>query len=339
MMPTRRSWLILTLFLGACGDPATNIATQSQALVSSNGTTFNGTSLSGLSLKSVTYTTSNLAGLYTLSGSTLLSGVDPYAGIGPNGGSYDGTLVQSTEGAQLEDGVSGFNLIGAFLAAELEGATPVELQIEDVSLGTGANADLLYYRVSVERDGATPAPLCPPRADGSPRRAVAVPGVWDTRDGVFGGGGWSQPEGKFTFACEDSSIAKCVEMGYRPNVLGALGLPTPMLACVRMLRADYCGDGHSWTTNGRMIEVWDGLGINTRTEPTWITEAGWSALGAVCFDQARLQFPTSSPNVLCTSVLSYISCSGLSPVLMSSFQPEVQTPPSGTTSRTSKKKR
>ena len=49
---------------------------------------------------------------------------------------------------------------------------------------------------------------------------------------------------------------------------------------VRMIRADYCGDGTSWTVNGRTIDLYDGLGINVDTS-AWTFEAEWTPSGAV----------------------------------------------------------
>jgi hypothetical protein len=58
-------------------------------------------------------------------------------------------------------------------------------------------------------------------------------------------------------------------------------------ACTRMVRADYCGDGRPFTLDGRVINVYDGLGVQTDTEQ-WTFEAEWSGQGAVCLSQQRV---------------------------------------------------
>jgi hypothetical protein len=57
-----------------------------------------------------------------------------------------------------------------------------------------------------------------------------------------------------------------------------------------MIRADYCGDGRSWTVDGWQINVYDNLGIQVDTESTasWLFEAEWSPNGASCVDEYRV---------------------------------------------------
>ena len=54
-----------------------------------------------------------------------------------------------------------------------------------------------------------------------------------------------------------------------------------------MIRADYCGDGVTWTTNGRLIDLWDYYEIQTDTNPGWTFEAAWTTDGAICVHQQR----------------------------------------------------
>lgn len=73
--------------------------------------------------------------------------------------------------------------------------------------------------------------------------------------------------------------AKCDGFGY-----GAL--PDHHAACVRMIRADYCGDGESWTQDGTEINLYDSLGINTDSAD-WSVDAEWTPAGARCVNQIR----------------------------------------------------
>lgn len=61
-----------------------------------------------------------------------------------------------------------------------------------------------------------------------------------------------------------------------------------------MIRADYYGNGAPWTVNGRTIDVWDDLGIQTRSQP-WPVEAEWTAHGARCVRQPRVVFVGQVP--------------------------------------------
>jgi hypothetical protein len=60
-----------------------------------------------------------------------------------------------------------------------------------------------------------------------------------------------------------------------------------------MLRADYCGDGTSWTFNGNLVNVYDNVGIQKDSE-NWYHEAVWTPSGAACMSPGvyRLNMPT-----------------------------------------------
>jgi hypothetical protein len=64
-------------------------------------------------------------------------------------------------------------------------------------------------------------------------------------------------------------------------------------ACVRVVRADYCGDGTPHTVPGVAIEMFDRAGVHTRRDPGYGTfEALWGPDGAVCLARARRpEFP------------------------------------------------
>lgn len=80
------------------------------------------------------------------------------------------------------------------------------------------------------------------------------------------------------------AAAKCVDWGYAPETVGE----ATFAACVRMVRADYCGDGTSWTVDGTWIDVGDPGGVQVPTgSPVMQFEAGWNAGGAVCVRTTR----------------------------------------------------
>lgn len=97
----------------------------------------------------------------------------------------------------------------------------------------------------------------------------------------------------FELICTSGAQGKCVRFGYHPWEKAPDG--TPMRdyfnACVRMLRADYCGDGRGWTREGMLIDLWDHGGIqkdDVNTNPTFSFEAGWGPKGAVCVAHTRV---------------------------------------------------
>jgi hypothetical protein len=70
-------------------------------------------------------------------------------------------------------------------------------------------------------------------------------------------------------------------------------------ACVRLVRADYCGDGIGHTRDNTPIDIFDTIGIQ-RDEPApdMTFEAAWGPQGAVCVRHTRL------PDVLDNAALA-----------------------------------
>lgn len=100
----------------------------------------------------------------------------------------------------------------------------------------------------------------------------------------------------FTFGCTSAVIAKCYRWGYRPWLTGYGGANFSDLhqTCTRVARADYCGDGRSFTEDGTMINVWDRLPPPGPIQSAgllpplgFIFEAGWNTDGAVCLSRSR----------------------------------------------------
>ena len=123
-------------------------------------------------------------------------------------------------------------------------------------------------------------PVCGRGPDGAPLAGFVLDGTWDARMGWHPGG--------VTLACPGGAAAKCVLAGYRPwEGAAARGLH---LSCVRMIRADYCGDGTAHTVPGVRIGVTDGA------EPMpEDVESGWRPDGATRI--ARTRFPEGMDHV------------------------------------------
>lgn len=227
-------------------------------------------------------------------------GVNPYAGVGANGNAISGVRRSDLRGVRLASGSTVDRLIGAQIEAETIQGNKTLLNISGAAVGQGDNRDLLYFVVHAA-DGAGWSPLCGTNHKGQPIPALAVPGTWNHSAGNGNGGRWHGDGQTFSFACRGSSVAKCMEAGYKPwtdpnsgrgqirrRSKSAINRPNHLQACVRMLRADYCGDGTSHTVNGRTIEFWDSMGMHNRTAPHFTFEAAWTADGVTAMDYPRV---------------------------------------------------
>jgi hypothetical protein len=99
--------------------------------------------------------------------------------------------------------------------------------------------------------------------------------------------------GWFTLACADQAAYKMQRMNYGPNA-DFNGTPSPATvderqATLKMITADYCGKGFSFTAQGTPI-LWRDADKTVGIEPpaNAALEAYWSADGALCLDRPRL---------------------------------------------------
>jgi hypothetical protein len=200
----------------------------------------------------------------------------------------------------------------------------------------GPNADVWLYGIKVY-DPSTPSAglqdLCP---GGGP--AIPIAGAWEEGIGHAGpqficdasgqncelqpghNGGGKIPgtdNTAFVFACyEVGALAKCiVNDEYKPwktstahdlqgNAL-TVSREDAFEACVRMIRADYCGDGQPHTQNGTAIDVSDGIGLESPEIGTYGFEAEWTPSGASCIAQTRFSGP--DPLLKNMTVAQYIN--------------------------------
>ncbi len=116
-------------------------------------------------------------------------------------------------------------------------------------------------------------PVCPPETGTDPPWVYVVAGTWDAS------GHWTA--GGFSVACPGGALAKCIRHGFRPWA-GDLGR-AQHLSCIRMVRADYCGDGTATTRPGIQIRPIAAAGL----PPGDRIEAGWSPDGAVVVFRTR----------------------------------------------------
>jgi hypothetical protein len=157
--------------------------------------------------------------------------------------------------------------------------TSVRLRVEAVDTDPqDRDGDVRLYTLSqFDPAGDVWNSYCLPDAEGK-SRAIPVRGSWRT-DGSLDGA-----EDAVTFACTSGAIGKCIRFGYKPwKTVDGVSLRDHHQACMRMVRADYCGDGRPHTRDGTRIDMWDRLGIQVReqsTEHPEVFEAAWGPQGA-----------------------------------------------------------
>ncbi len=185
---------------------------------------------------------------------------------------------------------------GAQFTATVDDGSELTVRIDSVLKPKKAPKDVVLYVASYYADD-TWKPLCGTDESGMPVAAVPLLGRWDYSEGTATGGSRIEDSRAFTFACDDFVLEKCVEAGYKPwasvwvctdaHTCGWVSLLSYHQACTRMLRADYCGDGTSYTQENMEVALYDGLGIRIDTEE-WNFEAEWDEDGALCADTSRI---------------------------------------------------
>lgn len=159
-------------------------------------------------------------------------------------------------------------------------------------LGFADNLDIQLFELQYTlEDPSAPAPgqslwhnPC-----GAGARGLFVAGRWRT-DGSYIPGGSS-------FSCLGGAIGKCVrDFGYKPwkSLPTADGRSMTLAplhrACVRAVRADYCGNGETHTRTGEEVEIFDIYDFNVRTHGLpLMPEAAFDEHGATWVQRVRVQ--------------------------------------------------
>lgn len=112
--------------------------------------------------------------------------------------------------------------------------------------------------------------------------AFPVPGYW--RDD----GGYDRDRALISFACVQRDVAKCLRNGYATDAIRTSDDVKLFEACTRMMRADYCGKGDSYTVDGTLVRVTDNRNLPpSKVEAPMSFEAAWHATGVACFNRPR----------------------------------------------------
>lgn len=193
--------------------------------------------------------------------------------------------VESTEfKVTMSDGsvLRSPDLIGADLTISV-GGEAVPFRIEAVEPDPSAKRGPVWlHTLSTKAADGSWQNTCDPGPDG---RRQAFPLTLRTRtDGTF------EPTkaSEFVLTCTGGAMGKCVRFGYLP--WSSEADRALYNACVRMARADYCGNGIGTTRNGMLIDLYDVNGIQKpeNNAPEFQFEAGWSPAGAVCVHHTRV---------------------------------------------------
>jgi hypothetical protein len=269
-----------------------------------NGEQLNGEQLNGEQLNGTSFTGPGMA-------------VDveyaSFAGASISGRTLDSAWLEGTvfHGVDNGDELSGMDFVGARFQAMLLDGTPVSLRVTDIDRESFPNNDVWSYLVQFRDAQGNWHPLCLDANDNAVH-AIALDGRWNYGRGVPGGGDHIDDPGAFTFACKGlGAIAKCAfPIGYRPwRTVNGVSLAPYHQACIRALRADYCGDGNSWTLNGRRIDLYDAIGIESPSRPFWLFEAEWDDASANCVTFQRVIDLKNTLGTVSACILSRISLS------------------------------
>jgi len=204
-----------------------------------------------------------------------------------------GTLAFQLHGTRIRvplgPGDAGFHPDDDLLGAELvyasgSGAQAISSIFRIDGMGIDPDDprhDLMLYTLSTRESEAGPwKNACTQDSQGF-ARGFLLEGRWSAT------GEHLKHPGEFEIACTSGAEAKCVRMGYRPWESQAMW--DLHQACTRMVRADYCGDGHSYTRDGTRVDVYDTRGIQTETPDAGLSfEAAWGTAGAVCVRRPRV---------------------------------------------------
>ncbi|HEY0132799.1 MAG TPA: ADYC domain-containing protein [Nannocystis sp.] len=172
--------------------------------------------------------------------------------------------------------------------------TPVEIWIESYTQVSPKEAR--YTFKTLDSNGVA-QPICDADLNGS----VAVTPIRDITVDSATGDMVSRTKTVY-LACTSGALGKAIAWGYRP-------WERPLQefeAATRMVRADYCYDGMSWTETGISLQVHDKYGVNTFLDATDPNEAVWLATGAACIGTPRN--PTYGPATVTCNGQALPSC-------------------------------
>jgi len=139
-----------------------------------------------------------------------------------------------------------------------------------------------------------------------PAKALVLQGSWNVK------GQYQSDQKLVTVSCANQALGKCVRFGYKPwGKFNNQPLRDYHQACLRLVRADYCGDGVGHTKDGTPINIYDRLGIQKPDVVTNMSfEAAWNPDGAICINHVRWPEDLAYVQHVCPSkLLNHKHCS------------------------------
>jgi len=198
------------------------------------------------------------------------------------------TFIDTASGVTYK----GPDLVGIETTGQLlDGSTrPIRFKAYDGVTVPATNLYLVEYVDSGES-------VCGDR-EGQPIWAAILPQIFDENTGNE----LASDPTKYTFSCRFGALQRCQEMYYVKNGTGreskngiykTRSLNDYHAACVKMLRADYCGDGKAHTFEGTAVDFYDHL-VNSNKARTgtagqdgFYFESEWDIDGAHCLNATR----------------------------------------------------
>ncbi len=261
-----------------------------------NGTESNGTNMNGARMNGARMNGARMNG-------SILNSITQLASTLSNVQFSTGSLLSAFDGSSTKVGAQLINMTFNMGIDPNNTGTdqPAKIKVANV-VQSSVQSDVYFYSVQYEKTPGVWESLCADSAS-NPIEGIPLNRAWDPNSGArlaFGDA--------LTWACRGAALAKAIEWGYRPWVSAAM--EDAHEAAVRMIRADYCGNGNTHTTNGNAIDVSDKWNIQV-PDTTWPIEAKWGPDGAVCLNTPRkLQWPRSS--IECAASLPYCTSDGTS---------------------------
>jgi hypothetical protein len=270
-----------------------------------NGFQLNGFQLNGFQLNGFQLNGFQLNG-FQLNG-ILISGLS-INGVQISGAALGGVSVNSNSISIVMPGtgkvLSGADLKGLTVYAVIPEPTtqkPIKytFRVDSVVLDSSNKnvKDVWLYQISYQLDGMPNWQAICRDYGGNPAPAILVKGsYWNEVTGAR-----VDDANSGTLACYEGAVGKCISAGYRPWATAqqctgsgkskkctTVSLKDHHQACTRMMRADYCGDGKSYTVNGTVLDIFDYLQPPVQLqEEKWQMEARWTPTGASCLTERR----------------------------------------------------
>jgi hypothetical protein len=189
--------------------------------------------------------------------------------------------VKDSKGEYIADK----KLIGALLVGYNDDGVMTAFRIDSIDKEKDSQVDAWIYTFSTQDPGSRKwKNSCQPDFNGR-QKGLAIPGYFDES------GRYINDDSTYSLTCTSGAIGKCLLFGYLPwnHTKDGVSLQKYYQACTRMVRADYCGNGHGHTRDGMLIELWDNLDIQKDTKTPGLTfEAAWDENGAVCLHKTRV---------------------------------------------------